>query len=314
LIGIKALPPGGEAFVRVTLSQPTVVDFKDPFVLREAGRRETVAGGVVLDPAPPARPGEGASDRLRGRLEAGSREELARRVVADRGAVRAHEVLVQTGVSPDGAVARGAIRSEGWLLEPRLAVELAARFTVALGDHHRAHPLLPGLEMGEARSLLAEIEPMLSDPGLADALLAHLADTGAISRQGGIVKLPDHSPSTAGREDADRLVEAVRSSEPVPPTVKDLLASGFGQELIKATCGEGRLIRISPDVVFSPAFVARAETIVRERASPPGITVSAFREALGTSRKFALPLLEYFDARGLTRRQGDYRVLREGRG
>ena len=210
----RALLPGEEAFVRVTLSQPTVVDFKDPFGLREAGRRETVAGGVVLDPAPPARPGEGAPDRLRARLEAGDREELAWRVVVDRGAIRVHEVQMQTGGSPDGAVARGAIRAEGWLLEPRLAEELAARFRVALGNYHRAHPLRPGLEMGEARGLLAEMQPMPSDPGLADALLAHLADTGTISRRGAIVRLPDHSPSTAGREDADRLVEAVRSSEP----------------------------------------------------------------------------------------------------
>ena len=311
LIGARALLPGEEAFVRVTLSQPTVIDFKDAFVLREAGRRETVAGGVVLDTAPPARPGPDALDRLRARQEAGGRDDLAWRVVADRGAVRAHEVQVQSGVSPDGAVARGAIHAEGWLLEPRLAVDLAVRLRIVLGEHHAAHPLRPGLEMAEARALLARIAPILSDPGVVDALLSHLAEIGTISREGSTVRLPDHFPSTAGREDADRLVDAVRSAEPVPPSVRDLVSAGFGQDLIKATCAEGRLIRISPEVVVSPQFEARAEAVVRERAGLPGITVSAFREALGTSRKFALPLLEYFDARGLTRRQGDYRVLRQ---
>ena len=92
--------------------------------------------------------------------------------------------------------------------------------------------------------------------------------------------------------------------------MKELIAQGFGGELIKAVCADGRLVRVSPDVVITPAFLARAEEVVKDRAGPPGITVSGFREALGTSRKYALPILEFFDARGLTRRQGDYRVLR----
>ena len=95
-----------------------------------------------------------------------------------------------------------------------------------------------------------------------------------------------------------------------PPTVRELTASGFSAELIRAACAEGRLVRVSPDIVLTPDVVRKAEAIVRAQAGPPGITVSSFREALGTSRKYALPILEYFDARGLTRRQGDVRLLR----
>jgi selenocysteine-specific elongation factor len=105
-------------------------------------------------------------------------------------------------------------------------------------------------------------------------------------------------------------VRAVQEAEPIPPSVKELLAAGFGQDLIRAVCAEGRLVRISQEVVVTPGLVARAEEIVRANAAPPGLTVSAFRGALGTSRRFALPILEHFDAKGLTRRQGDVRVLR----
>jgi selenocysteine-specific elongation factor len=105
-------------------------------------------------------------------------------------------------------------------------------------------------------------------------------------------------------------VQAVEGAEPTPPSVKELIGQGFGVELIQAVCADGRLVRISQDIVVSPAFLARAEHVVRARGTPPGITVSAFRETLGTSRRFALPILEYFDARGLTRREGDHRVLR----
>jgi selenocysteine-specific elongation factor len=62
--------------------------------------------------------------------------------------------------------------------------------------------------------------------------------------------------------------------------------------------------------VITPRLLTLAETELRRLAPSPGVTVSAFREALGTSRRFALPILEHFDASGLTRRQGDLRVLK----
>jgi selenocysteine-specific elongation factor len=72
----------------------------------------------------------------------------------------------------------------------------------------------------------------------------------------------------------------------------------------------GRLARVSDDLVVTPAFLARAEAVVRAEASDPGgITVSRFREALGTTRRYAMPLLEHFDRQGITRRQGDVRRL-----
>ncbi len=98
--------------------------------------------------------------------------------------------------------------------------------------------------------------------------------------------------------------------ESTPPTVKELQADGLGRDVIEAAARAGVVVRISPELVFTPGFVAKAETIVREAGSA-GITVSAFREALGTSRKFALPLLEWFDHRGITRREGDLRFPRD---
>ena len=69
------------------------------------------------------------------------------------------------------------------------------------------------------------------------------------------------------------------------------------------------MVRVAPDLVFLPSVIERAEAIVAE-ARETGITVSAFREALGTSRKFAVPLLGWFDQRGITRREGDLRYPR----
>jgi selenocysteine-specific elongation factor len=78
--------------------------------------------------------------------------------------------------------------------------------------------------------------------------------------------------------------------------------------VIDAADRENLVVRLTPDLVITPAFAVRAEAVAR-RASG-GITVSAFREALGTSRKYAVPLLEWLDRRGVTRRDGDLRFPR----
>ena len=309
LFGKSELRSGGDAFVRISLSRAAVLDFKDTFVLREAGRQETVAGGVVLDTDPPLRPGVDPIRRLEARRDA-DRGTLAWRLVADRGAVRASEVMVLSGAAPEEAVRRGAIPLDGWLTSPDLVEGAGADLTGRLDAYHREHPLRPGLEVSDVRLVLAEHSDRFADSVLADALIAHLVRGGVVIRDGTMVRLATHRASTAGREDADRLVEVVRRGEPTPPSVKELVAQGFDPELMKAVCADGRLVRVSPEVVISPAFLARAEAILREHGGPPGMTVSGFREALGTSRRYALPILEFFDSRGLTRRQGDYRVLR----
>jgi selenocysteine-specific elongation factor len=298
--------PGETAFVRITLNRPVVLDVGDPFVLREAGRRETVAGGRVLDTDPPA----GVADpveRLRRRMDIG-RPELARQLVLERGAIRLSDVRILTGASAPDASEAG-VRLGSWMVAPGLIESAGSALTEALRRHHADHPLVEGLPLADARGVLATSHPALFDPDLADAVLAHMGEDGGVARTATAVRLTEHQPTTAGREDAERLIEAVRNAEPTPPTLKELVAAGFGRELIDAVCAEGRLVKVSADLVVSPEFIARAEEAVRAGGTA-GTTVSDFRQALGTSRKYALPILEYFDARGLTRRQGDLRVLR----
>lgn len=224
--------------------------------------------------------------------------------------MRATEVRLLSGTDPEAAVRRGATRMADWVVASESVERIREDLSAALADHHRQHPLSPGLEVSEVRVGLAARVQAFSDPGLAEAVLDHLVATGVVFRAGTTLRLPGHTASTAGREDAELLVEAVRRAEPTPPSVPELVSAGFGLELIKATCAEGRLVRISPDIVITPEFLARAERVVGEMGGPPGLTVSRFREALGTSRKYALPILEHFDGLGITRRQGDVRMLR----
>ncbi|HEX9377606.1 MAG TPA: selenocysteine-specific translation elongation factor [Actinomycetota bacterium] len=307
----RLAPEDPGAFARIRLSAPLVLTHGDRFVLREAGRRATVAGGTVLDPEPPLRPGADWERRLAAR-EAARPDELPGLLVGERGAVRAADLAVLTGRSP--AEIPGATRAGGWWLAGDLHRTAAEAVEDVLGRFHREHPLLPGAGLAVARSAVAsavERAGRTADPGLVDAALDALEAAGTLVREGSDVRLASHRVALEERrEEVDRLVGTVAAGEPSPPTVSELVASGFPREVVDAAARAGRLVRISPDLVMTPELVRRAREILQREAAA-GMTVSAFREHLGTSRKYALPLLEWFDQHGVTRRRGDLRVLRE---
>jgi len=149
-----------------------------------------------------------------------------------------------------------------------------------------------------------------AEPELVDALIQDLADRNVVAMGGATVRLPDHGVSLAAHDDTvARLLDAIGGEHAtMPPTVDELEGSGIERSVIEAAARAGLVVQVSPDLIFNPAVVDRAMTVVR--GAPDGITVSAFREALETSRKFALPLLEHFDRTGVTRRDGNLRFPR----
>lgn len=304
-----AVPAG--SFARIRVSAPVVLDVFDRFVLREAGRRETVAGGVVLDTEPPRRPGPEPERRLEAR-EGANRDELPALLVAERGAARASDVAVLTGAT--AVAVDGAVRAGPWWVGEDLHRRVGQEVRDALAAFHRDRPLVPGADLASVRATVAgtlDGAGVAANPSLVEALLDDLARRGEIRREGSTVRLSSHAVTLAGREEeVDGLVRAVADGEPSPPTVGELVAAGFSREVIDAATRTGVLVRVSADLVMTPGFVAGAEAAVRE-AGGDGITVSAFRERLGTSRKFALPLLEHLDQRGVTVRRGDLRFPRE---
>ena len=307
--GIRFLtdPASAEgAFARIRVREPMVLDTFDRFVLREAGRHATIAGGQVLDVAPPLRPGADAPARLSAR-ESATRDQLPALLVAERGAVRASDVLPLTGARADGVA--GCVRTGDWLVSDALHTQVTAAIGEVLERFHREHPLRAGADLALVRTTASDLLTRLrapADPSLVQGIIDELILSQEITRSANEVGLTSHSV-TAGGPEMDRLVEAVSVKEATPPTVAELQAQGFARDLIDTAARSGFLVRVSKDLVMTAGFVARAETALREL---PEITVSAFREKIGTSRKYAVPLLEYFDSQGLTLRRGDIRVLR----
>jgi selenocysteine-specific elongation factor len=185
----------------------------------------------------------------------------------------------------------------------------------AVVEHLRAfHGASPTLEGAEAAEVRAAAAAALRSAGaaaphdLVDAILDELVRTGALARSGHLLRLPSHRGAVAG-EDVDRVTAAVAQGEPTPPSISELRSAGFSREAVDAAIRAGALVRIAPDLVLSAGFVARAVEAVREAGSA-GVTVSAIRQRLETSRKFAVPLLEHLDRTGVTRRSGDLRFAR----
>ena len=312
LYGMASLEPGEETFVRIRTSHPLVLDVGDRFVIREAGRRETVAGGLVLDVAPPTKAGSDPIGRLTSRRSA-ARDELAGLLVAERGAVLGTEALILTGSRADGGVRIGE-----WLVAEGVRAVVDTAVSRALADHHAERPLEPGAELAVVRRVTLETlrhAGAPADTDLAEAMIADLCERGVASRDGTTIRLTTHRVALDERsDDVDLLLEAIGGDrERTPPTVLELVAEGIGRDVIDAAARTDVVVRLTADLVVSRELIARAEAAIRD-AGENGITVSALREALGTTRKYAVPLMEWFDQHGVTRREGDLRFPRQSNG
>ena len=307
LYAVRSVPDDG-AFVRIYLSAPVVLDVYDRFVLRESGRSETVAGGVVLDAFPPRRAAATAIDRLTVR-ERATRDELAELLVSERGAVRVADVRIVAGTDPSDIA--NTRRARDWWVHDRVAAVVRDDVTATLRVFHDASPNAEGRQTAAVRRDIVAALRRASAPGdaeVADALLARLVDDGTIERAGSLFRLPGRTAGIA-TEEVEGVARAVADAEPTPPTVAELQQRGFSGDAIDAAVRQGVLVRIAPDLVLTRSMVDRAIEVVRE-AGAEGSTVSSVRERLGTSRRYAVPLMEHLDRTGATRRSGDLRFAR----
>ena len=182
-----------------------------------------------------------------------------------------------------------------------------------LGGFHEREPLAAGAPIGDVRTVVLDALRAAKAPtdlALVETAIDATVASGLVVRSATTVRLAGHRVALdADDVDVQRLLAAIGGdAEATPPTIAELERSGVQRDVIEAAVAAGLVVRVSKELVFIPEFVARAEDIVR--SSTEGITVSAFREALHTSRKFALPLLEYFDRTGVSRRDGDLRFPR----
>lgn len=304
----EPIPPGGTGAVRLALEEPTVARGRDRIVVRSYSPVTTIGGGWVMDPVPPrrARWPEGlGEDSPAGRLLA----LLARRPDG----IDATELPQLLGVPPEEA-GKLATRTTGvrrvgerWVESARVR-DLEAAALARLESHHLAYPADPGLSLGTVRQGLRAPE------WLASAALESLQKRGDLTVAEGLARITGFQPATIGGESlADRLVLALVESGLTPPTVSELavrLDEPVIEPALRFLAKSGRIERVEPDRYFAPEALARFAAAVRDAAAADGeVTPGALRDRLGLTRKYLIPLLEWSDRKGITRRDGDRRVL-----
>ncbi|SDQ38123.1 SelB C-terminal domain-containing protein [Quadrisphaera sp. DSM 44207] len=299
----------GPDSARLRLHTPLPLRLGDTGLLRDPGAHRVVAGTTVLDPAPPPLRRRGAARERAAALAGLDGTPDAAGELERRGTVRAGD-LVAMGMAPDdaaelvrraGAAGSGVVTDGEWLLSPAAAARLRTRLQGELAAHERDRPLEPGLPVEAARRRLD-----LPAASLVPALVAGLA--GVAVREGRVVRADRPSgPSLPGPVQAsvDAVLADLARAPYAAPEAHRLRELGLGARELGAAVRAGALARVADGVYLSPAAVADAAAPLR--ALPQPFTLSEARQAWGTSRRVAVPLLELLDARGATRRLPDAR-------
>ena len=280
----------------VAATRPVPVAMGDRFILRDTGRRAVIAGGTVLDPSPTKKPSPRNVATL-GHAVLLEPDDRADALVAVHGSINAAEVDRSSGGgSPKGAVTVG---TRHW--SPEVFALRGRELHVAVEEYHERYPLRSGLPKSEAASQLRV------DADVVGALVGRnddLAEDGPAIRLIGFV--PSLGPDDAAAWDAAR---ARLAAGLAVPRASDL---ELPEELRHALIRRGDLVRIDNDLVL---LADQVEAITAGlRSLPDGFTVAMFRDHFGLTRRHAVPLLEWLDAEGWTRRSGDGRTVSSPRG
>jgi selenocysteine-specific elongation factor len=300
-ITLRRLPAGGGDgdIFRLRLTTPLPLQVGDRILLRDPGRRLLLDGATVLDPAPPALGRRGAARARAAALAHDIGTPDLGRELARRGASRV-AFLRAIGVPPPDPLPRGVVTAGGWLVEQRtwdrwldmLDALVKARSTSILLDAGVSRiEMARALELPDAQ-LLARLLSMR--PELEEI-------RGHIRRRGAAAGLrPDIAAAV------DRLAGVLRENPFGAPERPELATLGFGYRELGAAAAAGAILRLPGEVVLLPDAPRRAADRLRSVSQP--FTLASARQALGTTRRVAVPLLEHMDAIGVTERLD--RVLR----
>lgn len=299
-VGSVATPvrvrPLGADTVRLRLGRALPLRIGDRAVLRDPGRRQIAAGLLVLDVRPPELRRRGAAATRAGVLATMSGVPDAAAELGRRGMVRRAE-LQAMGVPAADLDALGP-PAAGWLLAGDVAVERAEALAAALTAHDTADPVDPGLPVEAARRAAGLpdtrlIEPMLRLAGRAD-LVVRDGRVGSPTQQGLPADLRAALDALHADLDADPFAA---------PDAQRLAELGLGQRQIASLVRTGELLRVADGVVLLPDADKRAVEVLAGLG--PEFTLSEARQALRTSRRVAVPLLELLARTGRTARTPD---------
>ena len=329
LLDREELKPGEKTFAQVRLDQPTAVLRGDRVVLRSYSPVQTIGGGSVLNPAP--RKHKGAAKRE----AAHALEELFNS--PDAGIILWHlrdagwsgideaELRIRVNLplklldkTLQQFMSAGKVviydKDNRRLIDPAALAEMKTGVTDLLADYHGRFPLKAGMPKEEIPALLAK--PV--DPRLYNFVLRHLAEEGKIALEMEWVRLSTHKVALTKDEETirEKIEKAFRDAGLQPPFFREVESTLPGtpkqrQEVLQWMLTKGVLVKTKEDIYFHSAAMAQLqERLVAWLKEHGEITTPQFKEMTGASRKYTIPLIEYFDGQKVTIRIGEIRKLR----
>ena len=325
----ETILPGESSLAQLVLEEPLCAAFSQGFVIRSYSPLETIGGGRVIFPygwKPRNRKRKDDYFEMLGRLAASGDTE--NRLVA---VLQALDILsldeasgmLQVFPSEIGLLTRKKHAEKSlfllqsgpaWLVsKDRMGKEWES-FSMTLSIFHEKEPHLRGMTFEEAASSVFLGE----DPRLAKAAIAIFLEQGLLEASESRVGLPGFIPQDESRfeKEITRLLEMCKRRGFEMPTLDEALAvTGLSKAdfslLLKQLRENGRVHVLGGDLLLSSEVMALGIEILKK--CPGDITLAAFRDLSGSSRKYALPFLEHMDSAGVTRRVGEKRVLRANR-
>jgi len=325
------LPVGEREVAQLRLEAPVYLFAGDHLTVRDWSEQHTLAGAVVIDPdatrrafrhtgrqqwleqiaASLDRPsafvaGYVARDRVVQPVRAFVKSRFSRQDID-----AAIEELARQGtvVALSSTVAHGANVEGDLLVDAETWTAALGRAAQLVDDSHREHPERQGMSLTDLRNTITNGFPVNQ---VFDSLIAAMCEQGfarsgsSIQRLSHRAKLPD--PLRAAGE---TLRQALAARPLEPPSRKELTPDAASQRALKFLIESGEVVEISSELVLSAAALAQATAQVKAFVVQHGpATVSDLRQALGSSRRVVVPLLEYLDRTFVTLRHGDKRALR----
>lgn len=309
--GTAAMKPGTSGWVRIVLRDPALLLPGDRFILRMFSPVVTIAGGRVLDSAPPRR---FFTDRLGVLSEANVPARLALLVKEAKYGLSLTDLVARTGLV-EKEIAKSVVQpscvvlsEHAWVVDKAWWEKSAAALKAALSGYHKQNPLQPGMPKEDLRAKLVPGSP----PFLLDALLKA---TAGLAVEGETIRLASHKLTLKGDEEQAlaKIETAFRQAGLAVPGAQDVLKlSGVdpvrARTLLQMLLKDRKLVKVADDLLFHSDAITSLRGLLASKKSAK-FTVPEFKDWTGVSRKYAIPLLEFLDRERVTRREGDARVV-----
>jgi selenocysteine-specific elongation factor len=327
LLDADELRPDCSGLVQLFVKEPVTAIWGQPYILRSPSAEQTWGGGQILQPV---------AGKIRRRhleiiervecLGSDSKVERVRQVAwfAGYSGVTTFDVMRDAGLSGSQAQELlNELTASGHLVTLRVgghrSISLAAELLAELEERilnqlRQCHEMSPLLALVDRSKLQAQFA-YIGDDELVVAAVDRLIARGLLVGDARRVALADHKPrlSQAQRKLKEKIITAYREAGFQPPAAASFASQAGGhasalKDLFDVCVGEGLLVHLGDEIYLHSEHEEELRRRVLERlSSGTGLTIAELRDLLGTSRKFAVPICEYLDRIGITRRVGDLR-------